>query len=378
MISFWEKDALLNYDYVIVGAGILGLSTAIEIKESTPNARVLVLERGIFPTGASTKNAGFACFAKACEMLGDIKLQGAQRTAELAYERFLGLNKLRARIGDEAMNFIQLGGNELIFEGEQSLSKSDLSDLNGLLSPLFKQPVFEDKSQNIAQFGFGNTKQLIFNSLEGQIHSGKMISALWELASRLGVRIMTGTEVKNIEESNQGIEIEIYHSILKESLQLKASKVAVCTNALANDLLPENTRKTEPGRGQVLVTKPIDQLPFKGTFHFDEGYYYFRNYEDRILFGGGRNLAKEEENTSEFAYNQKIQDKLDSLLEEVILPKQRVEIDMKWTGIMGFSEDKTPRIESISDHLFLGFTCNGMGIALGSLSAEKLAKLMQN
>ena len=67
MLSFWEKDFFIAYDHIVVGSGIVGLSTAIAIKEKQPNSRVLVLERGIFPTGASTKNAGFACFGSLSE-----------------------------------------------------------------------------------------------------------------------------------------------------------------------------------------------------------------------------------------------------------------------------------------------------------------------
>ena len=32
----------------------------------------------------------------------------------------------------------------------------------------------------------------------------------------------------------------------------------------------------------------------KGAFHYDEGYVYFRNIDNRVLLGGGRNLAKAE------------------------------------------------------------------------------------
>jgi glycine/D-amino acid oxidase-like deaminating enzyme len=46
----------------------------------------------------------------------------------------------------------------------------------------------------------------------------------------------------------------------------------------------------KPARAQVLITKPIDSLKIKGTFHMDRGYYYFRNIDNRVLIGGGRNL----------------------------------------------------------------------------------------
>ena len=50
----------------------------------------------------------------------------------------------------------------------------------------------------------------------------------------------------------------------------------------------------------MLITKPLENLHFRGTFHLDKGYYYFRNIDQRILFGGGRNLDFETEETTEF------------------------------------------------------------------------------
>ena len=61
MFSYWEQQSFTSYDYVIIGSGIVGLSTAIELKEKFPGATVLILERGLLPTGASSRNAGFAC-----------------------------------------------------------------------------------------------------------------------------------------------------------------------------------------------------------------------------------------------------------------------------------------------------------------------------
>ena len=61
MISIWEKESLLSYDAIVVGAGITGLSTAASLKELSPQLNILVLEKGTFPAGASTRNAGCAC-----------------------------------------------------------------------------------------------------------------------------------------------------------------------------------------------------------------------------------------------------------------------------------------------------------------------------
>ena len=68
-------------------------------------------------------------------------------------------------------------------------------------------------------------------------------------------------------------------------------------------LLNLTNNQVKPARAQVLITKPIENLDIKGTFHLDKGYYYFRNIENRILFGGGRNLDFEGETTTEFNSN---------------------------------------------------------------------------
>ena len=147
----------------------------------------------------------------------------------------------------------------------------------------------------------------------------------------------------------------------------------MCTNARIPDLVPD--LEIVPGRGQVLVTSPIENLSFRGIFHYDEGYYYFRNLGKRVLLGGGRNLDFEEEQTYDFSTSDKIQDALMKLLKEVVLPSNDFTIERKWAGTMGFSSTKLPIVKRINEKLAVGFGCNGMGVALGSIIGEDVAAL---
>ncbi len=71
-LSYWEhKTWLSNIDYTIIGSGIVGLSCALQLRKNHPKSKVLVLEKGVPPQGASTKNAGFACFGNISEILAD-------------------------------------------------------------------------------------------------------------------------------------------------------------------------------------------------------------------------------------------------------------------------------------------------------------------
>ncbi|MCB0509428.1 MAG: FAD-binding oxidoreductase, partial [Bacteroidetes bacterium] len=91
MLSFWEKSSFLHYNYLIVGGGIVGFSTAIELKKKNPKASVLVVEAGLLPTGASTKNAGFACVGSLSEMLADLENHSEEELIALSKLRWEGL-----------------------------------------------------------------------------------------------------------------------------------------------------------------------------------------------------------------------------------------------------------------------------------------------
>src|SRR3954469_17949439 len=114
MLSYWEKQSLLNYDIIIIGSGIVGLSAALSLKEKNASKRVLVLERAILPTGASTKNAGFACIGSLTEILDDLSYMSQEDVLRLVELRFKGLQRLRSRLGDKNIGYAENGSYELI------------------------------------------------------------------------------------------------------------------------------------------------------------------------------------------------------------------------------------------------------------------------
>lgn len=362
MLSFWEKQTLIQNDFVVVGAGIMGCSVAFELRQKYPTAKILVLERGVFPSGASTKNAGFACFGSATEILSDIKLIGEKAAYEIIWQRLEGLKILEERFSDKKIDRTTFGGYELIFNNP--IPQSAINGLNDWLMPIFKQAVFADVADKINDYGFGNqVQQMLFCSSESQIDSGKLMLNYWQLLQENNIKIITGANVKNI----LGNTIEV-HNNATGNFEIKANQIVLATNAFIKELLPEMPVK--PGRGQVILTNEIQNLPFKGSFHFDEGYYYFRNVGNRVLFGGGRNIDFETETTTAFEVNQKIIDDLTSKLKNIILPNTKFEIEQQWQGIMGFSEDKKPIVMSLNDYTKYIMSCNGMGLALSPYVAK--------
>lgn len=375
MLSFWEKSFFTNIDYVIIGSGILGLSTACSIKEKNPDAEILIVERGILPSGASTKNAGFFTFGSLTEILADINRLGEDAGIGLVRKRIEGISLLKSRLGEKNIGYQNNGGYELINEKYFPLLDK-VGYVNNLLKDIFEGNAFEIKNELIDKFGFSNNfvKALLYSPYESQIDIGKMINALLKYARSLGINILNGCEVKKIENKGDHAELVAQYNTPDGNLVIKTKNVIAAVNAFVKDLFPD--LKVSPGRGHVLITTPIPGLKLKGVFHFDEGYYYFRNYEDRVLLGGGRNLDFKVEETTSFGFNPVILNALKEFLSNLILPGQKFEIEQCWIGIMAFTDDKLPLIKRYDDRIIAAISCNGMGIALSSKIGDEISNLV--
>jgi gamma-glutamylputrescine oxidase len=364
--SYWElKEYFKRFDLVVIGSGIVGLNAAISLKKRNKKAEILVLERGLIPTGASTKNAGFACFGSPSELLDDLSKMAEEKVWETVKMRWRGLHMLEKRLGKTALDLQWNGGIEL-FSDNNSLERclQKLPFLNKALKRELKlEGNFVDWSKKTNAFGkvIGSIK----NKNEGQIDTSKMMRSLLKLAHSSGINILNGVHVKELSE---GIPVKIETNIGEFS----AKKVIVATNGFAAELL--KIKDVRPARAQVLVTKKIRNLKIKGCYHYDEGYFYFREVDGRILFGGGRNLDLETENTSSFDLNLKIQNKLDQLLKEMILPGIEHEIEQRWTGILGIGSEKKPIIEFVSPNVIAAVRMGGMGVAIGTLVGDVAAQ----
>lgn len=374
MLSYWEKKSFTEYDYIVAGAGIVGLSTAIELRERYPERSVLVVERGVLPTGASTRNAGFACMGSVTELLDDLTHGSEEEVRNLFERRKKGLSLLRERLGDTAIGYAADGSYELI-SAEETDAVDKIDYLNRLLAPVTDRPAFALANEKIKEFGFASSRvnALIQNCCEGSLNTGKMMRALWQKASTLGVLLFTGVALRSFEEQNDGVLLRLPQPSRDEELLLRTKKLLICTNAFAKELLPE--QDILPGRGQVLITRPVPHLRFKGIFHFDKGYYYFRELDGRVLIGGGRNLDFAGETTVELALNDYIQNDLERQLREMILPHTEFEIDQRWSGIMAFGQSKKPIVKAFSNRVFSALGLGGMGVALGSLVAQEVVTL---
>ncbi len=367
-LSFWE-DSFFNeiFDLAVVGAGFVGLSAALEYKRSLPQAKVIILEKGIVGQGASTKNAGFSCFGSVGELEDDALTNPIDSVVETVKRRWEGLGILRANIPDTEMDYIETGGWE-VFQDKDEYEAAALSieKWNNLLRPIIGKGVFQ--VQAIDKMNF--QPMSIYNPYEGQLNPMKAIQYLYRKAISEGIIILKGIDVDTWSKKN-----DVFEVLDRDSHTFCSKKILVATNGFTGRLLSDLDVK--PARNQVLVTKPIHELQIRGNYHYKKGYIYFRHVDNRLLLGGARFIS-DKENTSSYGQTSEIQEYLSNLLKERILIDQSYDIDQWWSGILGVGNAKGPIVKEIERGLFVAVRLGGMGVAIGMEVGQKSAQQILN
>jgi glycine/D-amino acid oxidase-like deaminating enzyme len=369
--SVWEKEAwLADVDVAIAGAGFLGLWTALELKRRSPGLRILVLEQSAIPMGASTRNAGFACFGSPSELLYDAQHMGTSAMLDVVEMRFRGIQKIRATLDEASFGFEACGGFECYEKVPDDFADA-VAQLNSWLAPIMGlQHTYTNVTSELPTMHMEGFSAMYKNALEGCIHSGKLVHQLSSFVGEQGVQFLYGAKVESWEKNGAGVELHTSRG------RLRAGSLVLATNAYLQQMAPSLGIK--PARGQVMVTEPIQGLKMHGTFHFDEGFYYWRHLGNRILLGGARNADFAGEETLESTVSEVIQSQLEQFLIRHLPAHFNASsiqsiVSLRWGGLMAMSPDKKPVLVETEKAVWAAMCCNGMGVALAPVFAERVA-----
>lgn len=357
--SFWEiRSFHKQWDLIVVGAGITGCSAVLNVLKKHPDWQILMLERGFYPSGASTRNAGFACFGSVSELIDDLAHHPEDEIKDLVRRRYEGLELVRNTVPSRDLEFELCGGHEL-FTDPSDFARC--ADEIGRFNTWMKEISGEADVYEIRQV---NGYPVIFNRLEGYLNSGKFIAWLHAKVIKNGVEIRWSSPVKRVETG------EVH---LESGEILQAKKVLLATNGFSENLVHDTG--IVPARGYVFVTSPLPEMPWKGTWHYDKGFVYFRDLGNRLLIGGGRNKAIDTERTTRDEINPEIKEYLIDFTNRILNIESGWKIDYEWTGIMGFGTSKTPSCLKIKDGVWLAAGLGGMGVALGMQFGKEIARV---
>ena len=367
MLSYWEKKYWFEpMDFTIVGSGLVGLLSAIYISKKYPKARIGIIERTAVPSGASTKNAGFACFGSVGELLDDMSTIDQEAIISTLRMRYEGLQLLSQTVPSQYMDYKPVGGYE-IFQDKSQFEKcaAAIPAMNKLVAEAIGiKDTFKIQANSLQGESYS---ELILNPYEGQLNPVKLIAALRKQAQRQGIEIHSGFSVREWKKSNGQIDIAFSDS----DLTLQTQKLILATNAFTQELISD--LDIQPKRNQVLISHPLKST-FKGTYHFDRGFVYFRNIDDRILIGGARNLDPKTESTSITGRNQKLITHLIDFAQRNI--NKNFKMDQQWSGIIATGKSKAPLVKYVEEDVFVAARMGGMGVAIGAQVAQQVTDLI--
>ncbi len=364
--SYWEFDFYLKkIDFAVIGGGIVGMSSAYHLKKKFPNARIVVFERDFFSAGASSRNAGFACFGSPTEIASDAQKNGWDAVLSTLKNRFLGLQALQKIIPMSAMDGSLNGGLELFESHEFEKFNEALDGLQELNSKVKDVIGFAPYRQTNQLFDLKNMVGAIHIDREGMIHPGKMLGQWLQINKAIGIEVLYGLNIEAVDVESGSFEIR--------GRRFESGRLVICTNGLTPDLI--GGLDVIPARNQVLVTNEVLENPWNKTFHLREGYVYFRNIGKRVLIGGGRDLFLEQESTLKLEETANVRQYLQQTIEKFL--GKSVEIEHHWSGIMGMGKSKGPIIQALSQKTYVAVRMGGMGVAIGTWVGQELAKIME-
>jgi gamma-glutamylputrescine oxidase len=374
-ISVWEKESFFApCDVLIVGGGLLGLWTARELKIKRPYLKVTLIDKGIIPSGASTRNAGFACFGSPSEMLHDLAVMESDDMWRIVDMRYRGIEKIKSVIPDAQTGFENSGGYEC-FSGMNAAGWEQFElDLQGLNTEMEMitgvANSFTSAPGKLAGYGLKGFDHMVENRMEGGLHSGRLVQALLAMVRNLGVTVLMQVEMSGYEV---GSSIKVRTN---QQINFSTKQLLLATNAFLSQQVP--ALGVVPARGQIILSPPIAGLALKGTFHFDGGYYYFRNLGNRVLLGGARNKDFNGEQTLSLETTATIREALYTFIQKhipaaAVFPLQAFE---SWSGLMAMHPGKQPLLAQLGTGVWAAMCCNGMGVALSPIFSEHVAKAM--
>ena len=359
-LSIWEKLGWIQEpDAVVLGTGIVGMNTGLELRKLHPDWHIVMLDRSAFG-GASTRNAGFACFGSPSELVEDLESLGPEALVKLVDMRWSGLNALRASWRDRDLGYTPCGAIEaftdpVLFERIRDM----LPQLNALLDPVFGTPAFQLMSDSEGkQRGLQDVCGAISSPLEGALDTASMVRIMRHCLSKEGIEVIHGIDATGIDQEHDRWRVRT------SAGDIQTQRVFVCTNAWAATLLDLDVA---PAPNVVVVSQPLPGLVLNNTLHHDRGYVYAREVHGRLLIGGGRQWECDD--------NDARAQKLVRWAQTHIQGAEGFAIKHHWIGQLGVGSQRLPIVKEVEPGLYAGVRLGGMGVAIGTNVGSALARL---
>lgn len=376
-ISVWQRTKSLETitcDVAIIGAGISGLSAAIECESR--GLSCAIVEESWAGSKASGRNAGFLIrgaasnYALACAQYGRERACALWRWTEQNIDglRALGLEST------EGYRAIPSCIAAMHAEEHQELERSHA---------MMREDGFDCELVGADGGGLDDALWRSGAVLGGLLNPNDAVCSPYELVRLLSAQLSATALFEDAEVYR--IDIEDSRAVVRtRSVEVRASRVLLCTNAYASELAPGLIDVVKPNRGQMLALQPEspEDAGLACAYYLNHGSEYIRRgAPGEVLIGGARARYAEQEATKSDDVTHEVQHRLEDFVRRLVT--DRYIVTARWAGIMGFTSDALPVIGAVDLENAAGdgrvWFCGGLtghGMSMGYQTGRHAVRVM--
>jgi gamma-glutamylputrescine oxidase len=358
----------VSVDVCVVGAGIAGCSTALQLAGRGYRVALIDAERVGF--GASGRSGAQAIFGYAC---GQAKLQAqlgaadARRLWDISVE---GLDLVRNLIAQHHIDCDYVSGqmHVAIKPRHETELRAEVDELHEQYG--YRSVRYMDREETRAAITSERYSGALFDSNSGHLHPLKYTRGLARAAERAGASIYEHTAMTHLEPGRTASEASKVHT---SRGVITARHVAICGNALLGKAVPALARKIMAVGTYIVATQPLGAdraaaLITNNAAVTDINWvldYFRRTADHRLLFGGRVSYS----GLDAFASSRATQARMLRVFPQL----SDVEIEHSWGGYVDITLSRAPHFGRLAPNVYFLQGFSGHGIVLTGIGGKLIA-----
>jgi glycine/D-amino acid oxidase-like deaminating enzyme len=361
----------ISCDIAIVGGGLTGVATAVELSER--GYSVVLLEANRIGWGASGRNGGQVTGSLSGDtaMLKQLQVQQGTDAARFVWNlRWRGQDIIKQRISAYQIECDLVHGHlhtawtkSAIPALKQTLHEADQWGFDGKIKWLDREQIQKLLGTELYHGG-------VYNQRNFHLHSLNLCLGEARAAVSLGCKIFEQTHVTQLESNGSPVLQTAGGKVTAQTVVLAGNAYHhLCQPQLKGLLIPAvlGNMTTEPlSAEQLQMINPKRLAVYDSRLVLD---YYRVTADNRLMFGGGTNYSGREIRNVEAS--------LRPALEKTFPILQGINIDYEWTCTAGIVPNRIPLLGRATDNVYYAQGYSGHGIASSHVLAEILADALQ-
>ncbi len=356
----------LQADVCVVGGGMAGCSTALELAQR--GFSVVLLEERRIGWGASGRSGAQAIFGVACGHDRLVQLVGAEDARRVFDVTVAGLDLIRERIRQHSLDCDYVPGQ--LHVALKARQAQELRDEQRLLQSSLEYSSTRIVERDELPQHVASSRYVLgmLDSRSGHLHPLKYTLGLAAAAAHAGVTIHEGTRALSFEHEAGTVVVPTPQG------EVRCRHLALCGNAYLGGLAPTLARKIMPVGTYIIATEPLGaeralSLMPSNVAITDINWvldYFRRSADHRLLFGGRVSYSGLDPLGTLAATRRRMLAVFPQLAD--------VSVEKSWGGFVDITVNRAPHFGRLAPNVYFLQGFSGHGIALTGIAGQLLAQ----